>query len=125
MEEQGDCPSSTEISYFQRAMSGHDKVESIEPRACQEFIIHRVGGLTPVIVYLTNLYTVGEADVYQIAGACSGVDCIVTVSNWQQYTRDAKRYAAETKIGLFTLTELMGALNLRYVWRYQKRSSAR
>ena len=125
MEEQGDCPSSSEISYFQTAMDGHDKVQFIEPRGSQEFIIHRVGGMTPVIVYLTNLYTVGVADVYRIAAPCQQVDCIVTTSKWNRYTSDAKRDAAEMRIGLFTITELMGALNLRYVWRYQKRSSER
>ena len=125
MEEQGDCPDSNEISYFHKAMSAHDKVQFIESRGSQVFIVHRIGGMTPVIVYLTNLYTVGAADVYRIASTCAGVNCIVTTSIWNRYTGDAKRDAAEMKIGLFTLTELMGALNWRYVWRYQKRPSER
>lgn len=125
MEEQGDCPNSSEISYFQRMVSAHDKVQLIEQRGSQKFIIHRVGEMTAVIVYLTDLYTVGGADVYRIAADCRGVNCIVTTSMWNRYTKDAKRDAAEMKIGLFTPRELMGALHLRYVWSYQKQSSER
>jgi hypothetical protein len=102
-------------------MKRHDKVESVEILRSQVYRIDRVDGMPPVIAYVGDIYTVGQADVIEISSEHEEVNCIVAVSNWNEYTEEAKRFALDRKIGLFTLTEFMGALNWTTFWKYSKK----
>lgn len=121
MDGQDDNPGMESVEFFERAVSGHDKVESLTRISDQIYRIERAEGRSPVTVYLTNLYTVGAADVMEIASRSGDVNCIVTLSGWNEYTGDAKRYAVEKRVGLFTFSEFMGALNWAQFWKYEKR----
>jgi hypothetical protein len=99
-------------------------VSELEAITDQTYRLDRTGDLTEVIVYITNLYTVGYADVIGIQSKCSDLNCIVTMSNWNGYTGDAKRYAAENRVGLFMFAEFMGALNFKHIWKYEKRDDS-
>ncbi|MEU2757810.1 hypothetical protein OHA63_19080 [Streptomyces anulatus] len=68
-------------------------------------------GKTDVVVYVTNIYTVGVADVQEILEEHPSVTCILTVSAWNHYTGQAKDYAKSISVGLFKFYEWMGALN--------------
>src|SRR6266581_18746 len=46
-------------------------------------------------VFLTNIYIVGEADVYNITSSADGLDAIVTLSAWNSYTGEAKELAKQ------------------------------
>ena len=61
------------------------------------------------LVWLTNKYTVSINDVVEKID--EGFDALVTISMWNSYTSEAKKYALENQFGLFTFREFMGALN--------------
>jgi hypothetical protein len=118
---QEDKPAFTQLQFFRDTVKNHDKVAVCQEIDDQIHALHRTGDLGEIVVYLTNLYTVGYADVLEITSKCRNVNCIVTMSGWNGYTSDAKRYATENHIGLFKFDEFMGALNFKQIWKYVKR----
>jgi len=116
---QADRPSFEQTGFFEHAVSAHDKVRSIDLIEDQVYQVERRKELPQLIVYLTNLYSVGYADVLDIKAKRRDVDCIVTISNWNAYTDDAKAHASDQHIGLFTFREFMGALNWTQIWKYR------
>src|SRR5690348_16039997 len=56
-------------------------------------------------VYLTNIYTVSESDLFEILSENPLVDAIVTMSAWNGYTSGAKEFCKERSIGLFKFKE--------------------
>jgi len=120
-EGQEDKPSVTQLQFFREAVKNHDKVEACHEIDDQIYRLDRTGDLGEIVVYLTNLYTLGYADVLEIKSKCRRVNCIVTMSGWNGYTGDAKNYATENQIGLFKFAEFMGALNFKQIWKYVKK----
>lgn len=120
-ESQDDKPTYTQRKFFRETIGNHDKVVALDAINEQTYRLSRTSGLSEVVVYITNLYTVGYADVVDIKSKCRGLNCILTMSNWNGYTSDAKLYAAENRIGLFKFAEFMGALNFKQIWKYAKK----
>jgi hypothetical protein len=116
-EGQENAPTYTQRQFFCQTVGSHDKVEAVDEIDCQTYRVNRADGLSTVTVYITNLYTVGYADIMEIISTTLNLNCIVTMSNWNGYTREAKAYAAENRIGLFKFAEFMGALNFKYIWK--------
>lgn len=65
---------------------------------------------TSLIAFLTNIYIVGEADVFEIISQNNDIDCIVTMSAWNGYTSKAKTHCSREGVGLFTFKEFLGAV---------------
>ena len=84
-------------------------VESIKHVREQVLHIERSWGC-PLVVYMTNIYIIGESDVYEIIGEEKKVGAIVTMSAWNGYTSGAKNLCKDEKIGLFKFRELLGAI---------------
>lgn len=63
-----------------------------------------------IVVFLTNIYIVGEADVYEIITEFPEVNTIVTISNWNSYSNGAKEYAKENGVALFKMPEFQRAI---------------
>ena len=117
---QEDKPSYTQRKYFRDTVAN----PALDEIRDQTYTLDRTGELSEVVVYITNLYTVSYADVLDIESRCRHLNCIVTMSNWNGYTGEAKRYAAENRIGLFMFAEFMGALNFKHIWKYEKRDDS-
>jgi hypothetical protein len=64
-----------------------------------------------ILVHLTNIYVVSQAEVYEIMAQHKHLNAIVTISNWNSYFEKGKEVARENIIGLFLMNEFMGALN--------------
>jgi hypothetical protein len=64
-----------------------------------------------VYVCLTNQYILGVADVIEILEAAPESTCIVSTMGYNQYTPQAKEYARERGVGLFTAKQFLGAVN--------------
>ena len=114
-------PREDSIKFFEDVLKSHRKVAYFTKRGYYVFDIERREGLGPVVALLTDLYTVGLADVVLAETEVEGLNCIVTVSNWNGYTQEAKEYGIEHRTGLFQLSEFMGALWQRDFWNYVKR----
>jgi len=50
-----------------------------------------------------------------------GVNCVITGGDWNGYTAEAKDYALQNKIGLFTISEFFGALWWTKLHEYHKK----
>ncbi|HVE44893.1 MAG TPA: hypothetical protein VNC84_07165 [Gammaproteobacteria bacterium] len=122
-EERDDLPDESEIIFFKKILSSHDKISRFSEIDPQQFNIERGQGLSSVMVYLSGFYIIGIADCMDIIEEYSDVNCIVTSSSWKSYTKDAKEYASSKRIGLFDISEFMGALNRDDFWNYVKKDN--
>jgi hypothetical protein len=104
-----DLPRSESITFFERSSTAHPAVTSVNKLEEQRYEIKRESK-SDVMVYLTNLYIVGIADVHEIIIKFPRVNCIVTISNWNSYSMEAKAFCQSQKIGLFKYKEYYGAL---------------
>lgn len=64
-----------------------------------------------LVTYIGDVYVLTAADVREIVSEYEVVDCIVVVSNWDEYTSEAKEIAKTMGIGVFKLKEFMKAIN--------------
>jgi hypothetical protein len=113
-------PSSTSVQFFKQAIGKHTAVESVSERGSNVFVIDRKVHPS-VVVCLTDIYTVGIADVIEAMDEIPGLNCIVTISNWNGYTQAAKEHGVENQVGVFVFAELMGALNRNDLYSYVQR----
>ena len=102
-------PRPSSIVAFQRYLEGKPVVSQVQQIKAQLFRIER-WNKPSLLVHVTNLYIVSEADVYEILADDPEVDCIVTMSAWNSYTTSAKEMCREQGIGLFQFKEFMGAV---------------
>ena len=102
-------PRPESVGYFIKLTKNHNVVSNVTKIADYVFLIERENK-PPINVFLTNIYIVGVADVHEIISSNSQVNCIVTVSSWNSYTRDAKELCKNLGIGLFVVSEYCGAL---------------
>lgn len=65
---------------------------------------------TTLVVFLTNIYIVGEAAVYEIISNYPQINTIITISNWNSYSASAKQFAKENGVALFKMDEFQGAI---------------
>ncbi len=113
-------PNTSSVQFFENTMTGHSEVQSIVKRDENIYVINR-NRYAPIVVYLTDIYTIGIADVINAKEQIPDLGCIVTISNWNGYTRQAKEYGIENLIGVFQCSEFMGAVNRSEIWGYAKK----
>ena len=102
-------PRPESIEAFIRILSGSNAVTRIEQPSDQILRTVRPDH-SPLSVYMTNHYVVGEADAVEIMGLGANLDAIVTLSAWNGYTHEAKDLCKGNKIGLFTFKQFLGAV---------------
>ncbi|WP_430603074.1 hypothetical protein IGJ02_000396 [Enterococcus sp. DIV0724b] len=109
MASENDMPRRESILFFEKVIKNHDEVVSVEKiKEC--YYCLTLNSTKKYKVYLTNIYTVGIADVIDLSTVYD-VDAIVTMSSWNSYTLEAKEYGQNMGIGVFIFKELMGAIN--------------
>lgn len=108
------------ISFFERVLSGHNKVESFTRVDDIHFVIKHVNG-TMLHVLLVNEYVVGLAAVLRAKSEFPEIEFIVTGGRWNGYTPEAKEYGRDNDIGVFNTTEFFNALNWPHPKRYKRK----
>ncbi len=98
------------IQAFRKIVSRHKKVTDIETVSRHVYVIKRMK-LPEVRIILVNVYILGTTDVCDILAFDKSGDCIVNMGSWASVTSDAVRICKEAGAPLFSLAELMGALN--------------
>lgn len=108
MSNYSDLPRPESVVYFEQMLDRHDRIVRYEK--LEEFVYNLFlnSGKT-YLVWLTNKYTVSLNDI--VEKIYENFDALVTISMWNSYTSEAKKYALENQFGLFTFREFMGALN--------------
>ena len=102
-------PRPDSINAFIKYLRSNPVVRNIVHEDTQLVSIKR-DGKTDLKVFMTNIYIVGVADVYDILSEVDHVDAIVTMSAWNGYTNEAKSECKTKHIGLFKFKEFMGAI---------------
>jgi len=115
-----DMPRKESITFFEKVMSGHNMVKSFARESSQIYIIHKING-DKIKVYITDIYTVGMADYLDIVSNYPDLDAIITLSNWNSYTKQVKEETIKNNFGIFVLEEFMGALNYDDACKYIKK----
>jgi hypothetical protein len=110
------------IKYIEQVLKNHDEVKSFVRENDIIFKIVRKNDQFEVVALLVNKYIFGEADFYRARDEFPQANCIIIGANWNGYTEEAKDLALKAKIGLFTPTEFMGAINIsEKFYNYVKR----
>jgi hypothetical protein len=112
----------TSVKFFEDVMSDHMKVESCEKESDNCFIITK-NDFTNLRVILVDRYVLSLADILQAEEDFGEFDCIVTCSNWNSYTSEAKDWGLSHRKGVFVVTEFLGALWWKHdYWKYIKKN---
>lgn len=90
-------------------LRGVSVIVDVEEVSYQAITVIR-NGKPPVKTFLTNVYVVSLADIYEIMGGCPDLNAIVTMSAWNGYTTEAKNECKKRNVGLFTFREFLGAV---------------
>jgi len=115
-----DVPFST-TSFVMGVLGSHKKVISFERSRDVVFDILRVPPLSEVRAVLTDIYTIGLADLLDAIEKVPGVSCVIAGGDWNGYSVEAKDYALQNKIGLFTISEFFAALWWKNLHEYHKK----
>jgi len=108
------------IKFFETALNGHDRVIEVQRSDDILFGITLVNN-SVVNALLLNEYTLGIAAVLKARKEFPDAQHIVTGSDWNGYTMDAKQYGWDNNIGIFIIGEFLGALNCSNPIRYYKK----
>ena len=108
------------ITFVERALTGHDKVQSFER---SRDILFRVvlQDDREIVFVLVNEYVLGLAAVLRARAEFPEADYVVTGGSWNSYTREAKEYGQSNDIGIFNIQEFLGALNWSEPKTYHQR----
>lgn len=102
-------PRPESLIFFEERVKSYSLCIDIEKIDSQIYSILREDR-SMLTVFVTNIYIVGEADVYDIVTSYPEVDTIVTISNWNSYSHAAKELAKTYGVALFKMTEFQGAI---------------
>ncbi|HVW24143.1 MAG TPA: hypothetical protein VHC69_02165 [Polyangiaceae bacterium] len=98
------------IEFFERILKGHKRVISFTREQDIFFRIARGGGYSAINALLVNRYTIGIADVMRAQVEFPAITCITAYGSWCGYTRDAKEYGRQHNVGVFIISDMVGAL---------------
>lgn len=85
-------------------------VKRVEYIKEQILIARRKNFHNDLTIYVVDAYVLGEGATHEIISNNSGINTILVLSRWNQYSSKAKKLAKEYNIALFTYNELMGAV---------------
>lgn len=92
------------------ALKFKDTVIDVEVINNQILKVIRKGIYSDIILYIVDAYVLGEGATLEIISDDPQINAILVISNWNEYTYEAKELAKSKNIALFTFAELMGAI---------------
>lgn len=104
-------PLKSSVEYFERVISGHTAVESINEVSENVYEIERTGGRPAIRVLVADIYVVSEADIFEIVTTNYNLNCVLLIGFYNRYSGDAKERAKAENLGLFNMKEFFGAIN--------------
>ena len=110
-------PRPESIRFFEQAMRGHDKVVNIKKLSDSYYEITR-RGLSTIRVFVSNYYALSLSDYYDVKDDYSDIDCLITISKWNSVTNEAYIQGKNNLVGVFTMEEFLGALNVDRPYTY-------
>lgn len=103
-------PRPESIAALIKYLSSNQKVTGVRREGPQILHVSRKG-MKDLKVFMTNVYVVGEVDVYDILADHPDVDAIIAMSAWNSYSSSAKSLGKERSVAVFRFKEFLGAVH--------------
>ncbi len=104
-------------NYFETQMKAHGKIFSLTAQGGGVYDLVRTQGDT-LRVFICECYAFGVAEYMETVERLGHIDVVIINSTWCGYTPDAKFHCRESNVGLFKISEFMGALHRKDYWLY-------
>lgn len=108
------------ILWIEKALNGHSNVTTSVRTNDIYFNVHRKIGPEVRLVCL-NDYACGMVRIREVLSAFKQTNFIYVGGSWNGYTKEAKEYCLQEKIGLYNSSEISGALHKYDFYSYCKR----
>lgn len=103
--------------FFEDRMRRHHIVTGISSEMPGVYNLDLRSGKT-LRVFICECYSYGEAEYHETVEKLGAVNAVVMNSMWCGYTKAAKELCKDGEVGLFKVSEFMGALNKEKFWLY-------
>ena len=108
-------------AYIEKMFEEHPRVSNYVKVSNTTYTIEREDFSDNLRVYIDDTYLLTQHGVEEILDDDSEVNCIVMSSSWLKYSSEAKTFAVDSEMGLFTMGELYGALFQSDFWSFVKK----
>tara|TARA_R110001606_G_scaffold339746_1_gene487863 strand:- start:352 stop:762 length:411 start_codon:yes stop_codon:yes gene_type:complete len=105
------------FNYFETQINNHGKVTALTAQGGGVYELTRTQG-DMLRVFICECYAFGVAEYMETVENIGEIDAVIINSAWCGYTPDAKFHCRQSKVGLFKIGELIGALHSRDHWSY-------
>jgi len=105
------------FQFFEKGLKNHKLVKYITAVGSGEYILTKTDDKN-LKIFICECYSFGVAEYVETTRLLANIDIIVINSNWCGYTLDAKRYARDSCVGLFSIKDFMAALYKENNWEY-------
>lgn len=106
------------ISWFKQFLESHGNVEQMRRHHDVIFEIRRKSQQDSLTIFCCHEYTMGLTLVHRATHEFGKLDLICIGGGWCGYTRQAKQYCLDAKIGLYVADETYHALWTNEFWAY-------
>lgn len=108
------------ITWFQRLLEAHGNVNNITRHDDIVFEVDRKRQADHLTILSCNEYVMGFTLVQKAIADFGHLDIIHVGGFWNSYTDDAKDFCLNRRTGLYTSSEMTGALWKNEFWCYEK-----
>ena len=109
------------IKWVENLLVSHRNVLRVERHDDICFSVNRSNQNDIIEIVTCQEYTAGHAVVQRALSDFGNIDIIHIGGSWNGYTRDAKQYCIQNRIGLYVSNEMSGALWKDDFWAYHQR----
>ena len=110
----------SQIAWLEKLLKSHKNISSVTRSNDIQFDVERLCGKECQVICI-NEYTCGIGHVLDVLDVFPDADIIYVGGNWNSYTREAKEYCLEARLGLYNSSEINGALHRYDFWTYHRK----
>ncbi len=111
----------SKITWVERLLRTHENVAELDRQRDIYFTVKRKAQNDSLAVLACDEYAAGMEVVLRALSEFGKIDIIHVGGGWCGYTKEAKDYCIENRIGIYVTDEMSGALWKREYWAYHKR----
>ena len=106
-------------NYFLNILRNHNKVSKIvELNKDKGYFKLYLKDSRELKLFICECYCFSVAEYEEALSNLKEIDAVVINSSWCGYTSDVKDYCKAQKVGIFKISEFLGAINLKNFWNY-------
>lgn len=104
-------------NFFEQRMHEHTKVKSSVAIDSGLYNIQLIDGRN-LRIFICECYSFGTAEYIESCQNYGTLDAVIISSLWCGYTMDVKHYCRGKKVGIYTISGFMAAINKNDFWAY-------